>query len=72
MFPLGTLMETICLTNWDGKKKYGKLLKKGICTVSTDLFTPPKSKIDTQNDGFKNVSPFKYGYFGYPCSFSGV
>ena len=28
----------------------------------------PKSNIDTKNDGFeKNVSPFKYGYFGYPC-----
>ena len=29
--------------------------------------TPPKSNIDTKNDGFLNVSPFKYGYFGYPC-----
>ena len=29
--------------------------------------TPPKSNINTKNDGFKNVSPFKYGYFGYPC-----
>ena len=33
---------------------------------------PPKSNIDTKNDGFQNVSPFKYGYFGYLCSISGV
>ena len=25
------------------------------------------SNMDTQNDVFWNVSPFKYGYFGYPC-----
>ena len=27
---------------------------------------PPKISIDTQNDGFWNVFPFKYGCFGYP------
>ena len=26
-----------------------------------------KSNIDTKNDGVLNVSPFKYGYFGYPA-----
>ena len=26
-----------------------------------------KSNIDTKNDGLENVSPFKHGYFGYPC-----
>ena len=26
---------------------------------------PPKSNIETQNDGFLDVSPFKHGYFGY-------
>ena len=29
--------------------------------------TPPKSNIDTKNDVVFNVSPFKYGYFGYLC-----
>ena len=30
--------------------------------------TPPKTNIDTKNAGFfKNVPPFKDGYFGYPC-----
>ncbi len=30
------------------------------------------SNIDTKNDDFFNVSPFKYGYFGYPTvSFRG-
>ena len=28
---------------------------------------PPKSKIDTKNDGLENVSPFKHGYFAYLC-----
>ena len=27
--------------------------------------TPPKSNIDTKNDGLENVSRFKHGYFGY-------
>ena len=31
------------------------------------IFTPRKLNIDTQNDGFKDVSPFEYGYFGYLC-----
>ncbi len=30
-------------------------------------FTPPKSKIDTKNDGLENVAPFKYGHFWYLC-----
>ena len=29
--------------------------------------TPPKSNIDTKNDGLENASPFKHGYFGYLC-----
>ena len=29
--------------------------------------TPPKSNIDTNNDGLENVYPFKHGYFGYLC-----
>ena len=37
---------------------------------------PPKfnilTSIDTKNDGLEDVSPFEYGYFGYPCSFSRV
>ena len=28
---------------------------------------PLKSNIDTQNDGFLDVSPFKHGDFGYLC-----
>ena len=31
------------------------------------IYIHPKSKIDTQNDGFLDVSPFKHGYFGYLC-----
>ena len=27
-------------------------------------FTPPKTNIDSKNDGLENVSPFKHGYFG--------
>ena len=34
--------------------------------VSSEV-TPPKFNIDTKNDGFSNVPPFQYGYFGYPC-----
>jgi len=30
---------------------------------SSDGVTPPKSNIDTTNDGFQNVSPFTSGYF---------
>ena len=30
-----------------------------------DNYELPETNIDTKNDGFKNVSPFKYGYFGY-------
>ena len=30
----------------------------------TMMITPRKSNIDIKNDGFLNVSPFKYGYFG--------
>ena len=45
------------------------LRKSGI----PQTFTPAESNIDTKNDGALNVSPFKYGYFGYPAvSFSGV
>ncbi len=33
----------------------------------TKKTTPPKSNIDTKNDGLENVSPFKHGYFGYLC-----
>ena len=25
---------------------------------------PPKTNIDTQNDGLENLPPFKHGYFG--------
>ena len=36
-------------------------------SVSFRVCTPPKSNIDTKNDGVLNVSPFKNCYFGYPC-----
>ena len=29
--------------------------------------TPPKTNMDTQNDGLEKVVPFKYGHFWYPC-----
>ena len=35
--------------------------------ITLSKITPPKSNIDTKNDGFENESPFKHGYFGYPC-----
>ena len=34
---------------------------------SFQKITPPKTNMDTQNDGLFNVSPFKYGYFGNLC-----
>ena len=48
------------LSFWDG-------LFSGALAVSFREGTPGKSNIDTKNDVFLNVSPFKYGYFGYPC-----
>ena len=30
-------------------------------------YTPQKTNIDTKNNGVEDVSPFRYGYFGYPC-----
>ena len=36
------------------------------------IYTLLETNIDTKNDGFLNVPPFKDGSFGYPCSFSGV
>ena len=30
-------------------------------------FTPPETNIDTQNDGLKIVTPFKYGHVLYLC-----
>ena len=29
--------------------------------------TPPKTNVDTQNDGLEKVVPFKYGHFWYLC-----
>ena len=34
-------------------------------------FTPPKTNMDTQNDGLEKVTPFKYSHFGYLCEISG-
>ena len=31
------------------------------------VFTPPKTNMDTQNDGLEKVTPFEYGHFGYLC-----
>ena len=36
-------------------------------TIHDSVYTPPKTNMDTQNDGLENVSPFKYGHFWYPC-----
>ena len=44
----------------------------GVATSGSLICTPPKTNIDTQNDGLEKVIPFKHGYFGYPCPFSGV
>ena len=33
--------------------------------------TPPKTNMDTKNDGLENVSHFEYGHFGYLCWISG-
>ena len=30
-------------------------------------FTPPKTSMDTQNDGLEKVVPFKYGHVWYLC-----
>ena len=29
--------------------------------------TPPKTNMDTQNDGLEKVTPFRYGHFRYLC-----
>ncbi len=29
--------------------------------------TPPKTNMDTQNDGLEKVTPFEYGHFWYLC-----
>ena len=29
--------------------------------------TPPKTNLDTKNDGLEDVFSFKHGYLGYPC-----
>ena len=29
--------------------------------------TPPKTNMDTQNDGLEEVTPLKHGHFWYPC-----
>ena len=42
-------------------------LKKKSPVKGIIIFTPRKFNIDTQNDGFKDVYPFEYGYFGYLC-----
>ena len=34
--------------------------------------TPPKTNMDTQNDGLERVTSFKNGNFGYLCYISGV
>ena len=36
-----------------------------ICTAFMD--TPPKTNMDTQNDGLEKVTPFEYGNFWYLC-----
>ena len=46
-----------------GNPKMGVIPKKKV---------PPKSNIDTQNDGLENVTPLKHCYFWYLCWFSGV
>ena len=51
-------------------------LMPGNCFLKTCSFksnvTPPKTNIHIKNDGLEDVSPFKHGYFGYLCYFSGV
>ena len=44
-----------------------KTLRKDSYSPRVHSCTPPKSNIDTKNDGLENVSPFKHGYFGYLC-----
>ena len=45
---------------------FSRLVKpNAICPATSQRRFP--SNIDTENDGFQNVSPFKYGYFEYPC-----
>ncbi len=36
-----------------------------ICTAFMD--TPPKTNMDTQNDGLEKVTLFEYGHFWYLC-----
>ena len=31
------------------------------------ISTPPKTNMDTQNDGWEKVAAFKYGHFWYVC-----
>ncbi len=49
----------IISSGWSGGKSHPK--------KETGNIAPPKSNIDTKNDGVLNVPPFNYGYFGYPC-----
>ena len=42
------------------------------CNVDLDFYhlkknIPPKTNMDTQNNGLEKVIPFKYGHFGYLC-----
>ena len=33
----------------------------------TRYVTPLKTNMDTRNDGWEKVTPFKHGHFGYLC-----
>ena len=48
-----------------GRSGFYWSLEKGIC--HSGQITPPKTNMDTLNDGLEDVSPFKHGYFGYLC-----
>ena len=65
------LTKNSSLTSRQMKHRESPPGKKKNFTNQQNMPTPPKSNIDTQNDGFLDVSPFKHGYLGYLCQISG-
>ena len=44
-----------------------KKTSNGHLFILEEISTPPKTNMDTQNDGLEKVTPLKHGNCWYPC-----
>ena len=60
-------VDGILLTVTEILDRIGFLEVKHRLITHAEIYTPPKTNMDTQTGGLEKVSPFKHGHFRYLC-----